>query len=409
MNSFRVFGISAALLLGSPAWLAAAGGFVKPEPVVTPQPRLTDEMLAKPCTAYAQLQVNESGFVTEVTIVQSSDPEINDAILQALRRWKFKPATDGGVPVSCYVVQPVRVGGGIIVTQPEAREDRDPTVRHSLLPELPRELRTIDGYVTARVEVSETGIVTRAEISDSTHSELDPYVLKAVSAWSFTPAVRKGQNAPCRVAVPFRFRPDSRLLPRDVKKVEEIATDSGPMPTRRVSPEVPATLVGKEASAEIAFVVDTFGNVVNPEIAASSDAEFGANALDAITRWRFKPAVQNGQPVAVKVRQQFALNQQLLTVGKGPAGREVADSQPKVRKTVSPEVPGALRGVKGQVDVWLAIDESGNVTDAQVRRASYDEFSAPAIAAARQWKFAAAVRDGKPVASQVVVPFLFGD
>src|SRR5690606_11800173 len=108
----------------------------------------------------------------------------------------FKPATEDGVAVSCYVVQPVRISNGIIVTQSDAREDRDPTVRHSSIPELPRELRTVDGYVTARVEVNETGVVTRAEISDSTHPELDPFVLQAVAKWSFTPAVRQGRNAP---------------------------------------------------------------------------------------------------------------------------------------------------------------------------------------------------------------------
>jgi TonB family protein len=387
----------------------AAGGFTKPEPLVTPSPRLTDDLISKPCTAFAQMQVNEHGFVTDVTIVQSSDPKINEPVIRALRRWKFKPATEDGVPVSCYVVQPVRVFSGIIVTQPEAREDRDPVVKHSWLPELPRELRTIDGYVTARVEVSENGIVTRAEISDSTHPELDPFVLQAVGRWDFIPAVRKGQNAPCRVAIPFRFNPDQKLLPKEVKKSDEIAADSGPVPMRRVSPDVPAGLVGQEASAEIGFIVDTFGNVVSPTVVSSTNDVLAASALEAITRWRFKPAVQNGQPVAIKVRQQFSLNQQVLTEGRGPAARDVADSQPKVRKSVTPEVPNALRGVKGQVDVWLAIDEGGNVTDAQVRNASYEEFSAAAIAAARQWKFGPAVRGGKPVASSVVVPFLFGE
>lgn len=403
MKSFRLVGLALLFLAGSQAGQAAAG-FTKPEPLVTPQPRLSEELIAKPSTAYAQLQVNEFGFVTDVAIVQSSDARINEPVVQALRRWKFKPATEGGQPVSCYVVQPVRVSDGIIVTQPEAREDRDPRVRHSVKPELPRELRTVDGYVTARVDVNDAGVVTRAEISDSTHAELDPFVLQAVAKWSFTPAIREGRNAASRVAIPFRFKPDASLLPRDVKEVAELPANSGPVATRRVSPEVPASVVGLQVSAEIEFVVDTFGNVVNPAVIASTNEEFAACAVDAVTRWRFKPAVQNGQPVAIKVRQQFAMNQHLLLTDN----RGSADTQPKVRKSVTPDVPNALHGVKGQVDVWIAIDEGGNVTDAQVRNASYDEFSAPAIEAARQWKFAAAVRDGKPVASAVVVPFVFG-
>lgn len=359
--------------------------------------------MAKPSTAYAQLQVNEFGFVTDAAIVQSSDPRVNEPVLAALRRWKFKPATDEGEAVSCFVVQPVRISNGIIMTQPEAPEDRDPSVKNSYLPELPRELRAIDGYVTARVEVDSNGVVTKAEISDSTHAELDPYVLAALAKWSFNAAVKDGVRAPSRVAVPFRFKPDPRLIPREVKQPEEIAADSAPVPTRRVTPEVPPSVVGTDATAEIEFIVDQFGNVVNPVIVATSHENFGASALDAISRWRFKPAVKDGQAVATRVRQAFAMHQQVLAVDRGPV-----DSQPKIRKTVMPAVPDSLRGVKGQVDVWVAIDEQGNVTDAQVRNASYDEFSDAAVTAARQWKFTAAVRDGQAVTSAVVVPFLFG-
>lgn len=402
MNSLRFSGLPL-VLLACLTSSAMAGGFIKPEPLVTPPPRLADELIARPGTAYAQLQVNEFGFVTEATIVQSSDPRLNEPILEALRRWKFEPATEAGRSVSCYVVQPVRIANGVIYTQPEARGDRDPSVRHTVTPELPRELQTIEGYVTARVDVDAKGVVTRAAIIDSTHPELDRYVLEAVAKWSFTPAVKDGKAAPSRVAVPFHFRPNPQALPRHVAAVEELAPDSGPVPTRRVTPDLPDSVIGQDATAEVEFVVDQYGNVVDPTLVASSHEEFGASALKAIKRWRFRPARQNGEPVATRVRQQFTMHQQVLV-----DDHVLADRAPKVRKTVAPEVPAALRGVEGKVEVWLAIDEAGNVTDAEVRDATYAEFAAPAVEAARQWKFAAAVRDGKPVASAVVVPFLFG-
>jgi TonB family protein len=403
MKSLRVFGLSFLLLFSGHAWSAVAAGFTKPEPVATPQPRLPEEFFSKPSTAYAQLQVNEFGFVVDATIVQSSDPRVNEPVLNALRRWKFRPATEDGEAVSCYVVQPVRISNGIIFTAPEAPEDRDPSVKHSYLPELPRELRAIDGYVTARVQLDANGVVTRAEISDSTHAELDEYVLAAVGKWSFNPAVKEGVRAPSVVAIPFRFKPDPRLLPKEVTKVEEIPADSGPVVVRRVTPELPASVVGQDATAEVEFVVDQFGNVVNATVVETTHDAFAASAVDAITRWRFKPAVQDGEAIATRVRQKFVMQKQVFLADRTPV-----DSQPRIRKTVSPEVPSALRGVKGQVDVWIAIDEDGNVTDAQVRNATYEEFSEAALTAARQWKFTAAVRDGQAVASTVVVPFLFG-
>jgi TonB family protein len=403
MKFFHAF--AACVVVGFWGVLSASAEFVRPEAVISPQPRLSDELINKPCSAYAQLQVNEFGFVTDATIVQSSDSRLNEPVLAALRRWKFKPATDNGTAVPCFVVQPIRVGGGIIVTQPEVREDRDPSVRTSVKPELPRELRTIDGYVTARAEVDAQGAVVAAEISDSTHAELDPFVLAAVKQWRFTPAVRDGHNAPSHVAIPFRFVPDPKLLPREVKKMEETPTDSAPVALRRVPPSVPESVMGGDVSADIEFVVDAFGNVVSPTIIASTDDVFGASALEAITRWRFKPAMQGGQPVATKVRQQFAMHKQVLTAA---SDRTPPDSQPKLKKSVTPDVPAGLQGVKGVVEVQISIDEQGDVTEAQIRNASYAEFGAPATQAALQWKFSPAIRDGKPVASTAVVPFVFG-
>ena len=43
--------------------------------------------------------VTESGAVDDLRVVKSSDPRFNDAVLAAVRAWRFKPATSQGRPV----------------------------------------------------------------------------------------------------------------------------------------------------------------------------------------------------------------------------------------------------------------------------------------------------------------------
>jgi TonB family protein len=51
--------------------------------------------------AVAELQFNGEGDVVDVKIVESPDAETGNAVLEALKQWKFKPSqTIDGKPVS---------------------------------------------------------------------------------------------------------------------------------------------------------------------------------------------------------------------------------------------------------------------------------------------------------------------
>lgn len=72
---------------------------------------------------------------------------------------------------------------------------------------------------------------------------------------------------------------------------------------RTVEPEYPADL--KEAHVMgvvvVNFVVDEQGNVSEPTVQKSSNAGFEKPALEAVKKWKFKPARKDGVPVAKKV------------------------------------------------------------------------------------------------------------
>ena len=75
------------------------------------------------------------------------------------------------------------------------------------------------------------------------------------------------------------------------------------MPVRTVAPEYPTQLKrdGVSGVVMVKCTIDVKGNVTETEVVKSSDAAFDEPAVAALKKWRFKPAQQDGAPVAIKV------------------------------------------------------------------------------------------------------------
>ncbi len=76
-----------------------------------------------------------------------------------------------------------------------------------------------------------------------------------------------------------------------------------PVPVRTVAPEYPDELrrEGVSGLVMVKCSIDVQGNVSEAEVEKSSNAAFEKPAVTAIKKWKFKPAKQDGAPVAIKV------------------------------------------------------------------------------------------------------------
>lgn len=76
-----------------------------------------------------------------------------------------------------------------------------------------------------------------------------------------------------------------------------------PVPVRTVPPEYPAAMRDQRASGVVTVncLVDEKGNVTESHIEKSTNEAFDKSALDAVKRWKFKPARQDGNPVPIRV------------------------------------------------------------------------------------------------------------
>ena len=78
-------------------------------------------------------------------------------------------------------------------------------------------------------------------------------------------------------------------------------------------------------------------------------------------------------------------------------------------RKVPPDYPTDMRrsGVSGLVNVICTIDESGAVKEAKVKDSTDNGFDKAALAAARQWTFRPARRDGVAVPARANLPIVF--
>ncbi len=76
-----------------------------------------------------------------------------------------------------------------------------------------------------------------------------------------------------------------------------------PVPVRTVPPDYPDELRrdGVSGLVMVKCTIDEQGNVSGTEVEKSSNAAFEKPALNALKKWKFKPAKQDGTPVAIKV------------------------------------------------------------------------------------------------------------
>ncbi len=76
-----------------------------------------------------------------------------------------------------------------------------------------------------------------------------------------------------------------------------------PVPVRMVPPKYPLEMrkEGTGGVVTVSCVIDEKGNVTEPSVEKATNDAFKAPALEALKKWKFKPAKKGGTPVALKV------------------------------------------------------------------------------------------------------------
>ncbi len=77
---------------------------------------------------------------------------------------------------------------------------------------------------------------------------------------------------------------------------------SGPVPLRKVDPKYPPTLIHERVEGEVVLyaVIRRDGSVDSIQLVRGIDEQLDANAMDALSQWKFRPAAKQGTPVELE-------------------------------------------------------------------------------------------------------------
>lgn len=295
--------------------------------------------------------INSQGRVIEPMVVKSNNPAFERAALDAVVKWKFKPAELDGRAVATRVLQriefalddrapPVWSIGKIKnhhQLPPEFQWDKAPVVKYSVFPVYPFEAlqKKIRGRTKLSFVVGPDGRVYRLVLEEASTPEFGQAALAMIDAWRFDPALKKdGSAAYAIVIMAHDFNPSAdgdvpvaheaksilwKMSRNDITVYGLKDLDHPPKPLSRIAPVYPSALdaTRQPGEAVIEFYIDQWGDAQLPRIVSSSAGPFGYAAAQAVAAWRFEPPVRDGKPVVV--RTQISID---FSPAQTPAGKK---------------------------------------------------------------------------------------
>jgi protein TonB len=104
------------MLGAASVYAASEAPDTKPLPIRTPQPEYPADLRAQNVegTVVLAVSIDEKGEVTTCEVTKSTDKRFEAAAVEAVRKWKFNPATKNKTPVSCKVTAAPLLGGILI-------------------------------------------------------------------------------------------------------------------------------------------------------------------------------------------------------------------------------------------------------------------------------------------------------
>jgi TonB family protein len=281
--------------------------------------------------------VDIEGRVRNAHVVRSLNPSFDDPAIDAVRKWRFEPATADNLPVPKSMQVPIIFtldhlshGGKDAVTlekkadqsklPPELRYDTAPKLVGAVRPVYPYEALKAKrkGSATVRYIVDERGAIAHTKVIEASAPEFGAALLAAVEQFAHDPALREGRPTAAMLAFKQEFSQDEKyqmvsdldlaLLKRETSKPDSIVSarelDAPLKLISRRPPRFPGSQAGKtlKGTASIEVLVDEDGRVRLPRVVEASHDDFGYAALQGVSAWRFDPPTRGGRAVVTRVR-----------------------------------------------------------------------------------------------------------
>jgi len=210
---------------------------------------------------------------------------------------------------------------------------------HKVAPKYPKAARRaqLQGAVRLSATIAKDG-----NVKDVTVLEGDPILasaaMEAVKRWRYEPYIFNDVAVEVPNTIIVDFKPDGHVeFSQDIAgpassnggssneaSAKSVLANtalpypvyeggSGIKPPKPISTPDPtyansARKARKQGNVVLGFVVTPEGNTSDIEVCRSLDAALDQKAVEALSRWKFKPATKDGEPVAVHLRVDIAFH-----------------------------------------------------------------------------------------------------
>jgi TonB family protein len=232
-------------------------------------------------------------------------------------------AAGGAVGKYCGMIRGLVVAGMILGAGMKRGAEAAPKARRPPVIHYPiNALRKgIEGTLEVRYTVQPDGRVTDVTLLNEAPKELAAPVIAAVGKWNAGPAEAGDPPRPEVRTQRFQFKlaesdppAPKRVAVTDrqlkaIKVVSPIRNEVvAPECLHAVEPVYPAELPRPGSKVTVEFEVNAEGGVANVEFPKPVAESLAAAVKTALEGWRFRPAIQDRQPVPVRVRFVFEFN-----------------------------------------------------------------------------------------------------
>lgn len=316
---------------------------------------------------------------------------------------KPKPAKRGGESVASeveYFLVFNPATGSKKASRSTPRLLRPATVFVSADPAAPKTI-----FREFELQIDATGQATTLKpISEKIGSAVLAAVKATLPKWQFAPAYRDGKPIAAVIIVP--------VLCVQRTLIESTAADVRPQAIFLEPPAYPflAKREGVTGRVLLSLTIGIDGRTRDVHVIQSSHRMFDVAGVAAIKRWRYRPALKDGVPVAVRFLQpiSFSLEETPETtpftvpydakkLAKLPPALQW-DKAPVYSEIGSGVYPYELlnAGKEGHVQLAFVVGPNGRVVESQAVQATDPAFAGAAVAMIETFKFEPASNRGKP-------------
>jgi TonB family protein len=383
--------------------------------------------------------IGTDGIPRDIQVVKSV-PLLDQAAVEALRQWRFKPASLNGVPVEKKTrvimtfklfTEPPRPPESDPAAKSPAPQNTAPLLIYKRDPEYPAIARQVgqQGTVVLVATIGADGRVKGVKVLKSPPMLAKP-ARDAVMQWIYKPAMQDGAPVESETQVELNF-PQEQTSP--AAPPEPLGGATPPQPsTPQISqamlvykrdPDYPeeARQAGVHGTVELLATIAVDGRVKDVKVVSGPPALTKA-AQDAVTQWVYKPTMVNGVPVENETHISISFKPQAKaapepappaaaspSLAPAPERRRESRINAVLLSKVDPKYPPKAKkmGARGIVRLEAIIGADGHVRDVKVIESAYPLLSDAAVEAVRQWVYKPTLVDGVPVENRTNISISF--